>query len=104
MLFTDGTERQTKLAAAQTELLHGGFYGDGIHLDEQGMKQRGVALVEQRGRFDGDFTGAAGCALFCCAVQDFFCVALCLVTPMVWLVWALMESDQATELPEIETE
>ncbi len=59
------------------------------------------AVTWLRGRFDGDFTGAAGCALLCCAVQDFFCVALCLVTPILWVVWALMESGQtAPDKPE----
>lgn len=68
------------------------------------------AVTWLRGRFRGDYTGAAGCALLCCAVQDFFCVALCVITPVFWLVWALMEASaepsdtEAKAPPEAESE
>lgn len=57
------------------------------------------AVTWLRGRFGSDFIGAAGCGLLCCMVQDFFCVALCVVTPILWVVWALMESA-AADRPE----
>lgn len=59
------------------------------------------AVTWCRGRFQSDYTGAAGCALLCCMVQDFFCLALFLVTPVMWVVWALLESGD--EQPEPET-
>ena len=60
------------------------------------------AVTWVRGRFNGDYIGAAGCGLLCCMVQDFFCVALSLAAPVMWVVWALMESGDAR--PEEETE
>lgn len=53
------------------------------------------AVTWLRGRFRGEHIGAIGCAFLCCVVQDFFCVTLCVVTPIMWVVWALMESAEA---------
>lgn len=55
-----------------------------------------------RRRFDGPYYGALGCAMLCALVQDFFCLNLCLVTPMMWVLWGLLESGdaQAPPLPE----
>lgn len=61
------------------------------------------AVTWWRERFHSDYIGAAGCALLCCMVQDFFCLALFVVAPVMWVVWGLMESggEPCECLPEI---
>ncbi len=53
-------------------------------------------------RFDGPFYGALGLSLLAALVQDFFCVNLSLVTPMMWVLWGLLESpaEALTEAPD----
>lgn len=57
-----------------------------------------------RRRFDGAYYGALGCSLLCALVQDFFCLNLCLVTPMMWVLWGLLESPEPTAAEQPETE
>lgn len=52
------------------------------------------AVTWLKGRFRGDYIGAAGCALLCCMVQDFFCVVLFVAAPVMWVIWGLMESRE----------
>lgn len=53
------------------------------------------AVTWLRERSGSEWIGAVGCSLLCCMVQDFFCVALCLAAPVMWLLWALMEAPDA---------
>lgn len=56
------------------------------------------AVTWWKSRFRSDFIGAAGCGLLCCVVQDFFCVALCVATPVFWVAWALMETSAGKDI------
>lgn len=57
----------------------------------------GCSLVTWlRGRRSGEWIGALGCSLLCCMVQDFFCVALCVAAPVMWVLWGLMEASEET--------
>lgn len=59
------------------------------------------AVTWLRGRFRGIYIGAIGCGLLCCMVQDFFCVSVCSAAPVMWVLWALMESGGDSQpLPE----
>ena len=45
-----------------------------------------------RRRTDGALFPALGSAFLCYMIQDFFSIGLCLTTPMLWIVWGLLES------------
>ena len=55
-----------------------------------------------RRRREGALFPALGSAFLCYMVQEFFGIGLCLTTPMLWVVWALLESPDAIreEKPE----
>jgi len=47
-----------------------------------------------RRRREGALFPALGSAFLCYMVQEFFGIGLCLTTPMLWVVWALLESPE----------
>lgn len=60
-----------------------------------------------RRRTDGALYPALGSAFLCFMLQDFFSIGLCLTTPMLFVVWALLESPErlsVTEDPDPDTE
>lgn len=69
-------------------LVNNGILGLAAYLSCMGCS----AVTWLRGRSSSEWIGAIGCSLLCCMVQDFFCVALCLAAPVMWLLWALMEA------------
>lgn len=50
-----------------------------------------------RRRFEDPYAAAFGCALLCACIQDFFCLNVCLVTPLMWVLWGLLESKEPRE-------
>lgn len=48
-----------------------------------------------RRRFESPMYAALGAGLLCALIQDFFCVNLALVTPLMWVVWGLLETEPA---------
>ena len=53
-----------------------------------------------RRRLDGALFPALGSAFLCYMIQEFFSIGLCLTTPMLWVVWGLLESpDPIPEEP-----
>ncbi len=55
-------------------------------------------------RFDGPFYEALGLSLLAALAQDFFCVNLCLVSPMMWVLWGLLESPEASPAASLPAE
>lgn len=55
------------------------------------------AVTWLRRRFADPYVAALGCALVCALIQDFFCLNVCLVTPMMWVLWGLLESRETLE-------
>ena len=45
-----------------------------------------------RCRHEASLCPALGCALLCYAAEEFFGLNLCLVSPLFWLLWGLLES------------
>lgn len=63
------------------------------------------AVTWLRRRLDRPYYAAMGGGLLCALIQDFFCVNLSLVTPLMWVVWGLLETaDEAGFLPEPDEE
>ncbi len=54
----------------------------------------GCSFASWLRRRDSALTAAFGCGLICCAIQDFFCLALSVATPVMWVVWGLLESSE----------
>ncbi len=57
-------------------------------------------LTWRKRRFDSPYAAAFGLSMTAALVQDFFCVNICIVAPMMWVVWGLLEGREAdTPLP-----